>query len=357
MKTDRRHFIAGMLATGLCPPPSWADAGSPAYLSAAGRPDGRFMLCGIDPDLNVAFEVPLPARGHAAAAHPIRPEAVAFARRPGTFAVVVDCRTGQQKAILHAPAGRHFYGHGTFSSDGSLLYTTENDFEAGQGRIGVWDADKGYRRVDEWHSGGIGPHDIKRVTGSERLVVANGGIDTHPASGRTKLNIATMRPNLSYLDQGAVTETATLPRALHKSSIRHLAVAPSGQVFFAMQWQGAGLTEALVGAHRSGGEITLLQADAEDLRHMRGYVGSIAVSANGETIAATSPKGGRVQFYTASSMGWVDTVSIHDVCGVAPLKDGFVVTSGTGKMLTLASLEKAKHRRAPAMWDNHLITV
>jgi hypothetical protein len=33
-----------------------------------------------------------------------------------------------------------------------------------------------------------------------RLVVANGGILTDPGSGRAKLNIATMRPNLSYLD-------------------------------------------------------------------------------------------------------------------------------------------------------------
>ena len=46
--TNRRHFIAGMLASGLVPAPTWADAGGPAYLAAAGLRDGSFVLCGID---------------------------------------------------------------------------------------------------------------------------------------------------------------------------------------------------------------------------------------------------------------------------------------------------------------------
>ena len=124
----RRQFLGGIFAAGLMPVPTWADAGSPAFLSAAAKPDGGFVLCGIGAGLDIRFEIPLPARGHAAAAHPNRPEAVAFARRPGTFAVVIDCATGAQKAMLTAPEGRHFYGHGAFSSDGGLLYTTENDY-------------------------------------------------------------------------------------------------------------------------------------------------------------------------------------------------------------------------------------
>ena len=129
--TGRRQFLAGLLASGLAPRPTWADAGAPRFLSAAATANGRYMLCGIDAGLNSTFMLPLPGRGHAAAAHPVRPEAVVFARRPGTFAMVIDCTTGRRKTVLHSPDGRHFYGHGAFSSDVSLLYTTENDFEAG----------------------------------------------------------------------------------------------------------------------------------------------------------------------------------------------------------------------------------
>ena len=106
--TNRRHFIAGMLASGLVPAPTWADAGGPADLAAAGLRDGSCVLCGIDAALEVVFEIPLPGRGHAAAAHPSKPQAVAFARRPGNFALVIDCMSGRVKATLHAPEGRHF---------------------------------------------------------------------------------------------------------------------------------------------------------------------------------------------------------------------------------------------------------
>ena len=193
--------------------------------------------------------------------------------------------------MLTAPEGRHFYGHGAFSSDGGLLYTTENDYEVGQGRIGVWDTRRGYHRVDEWDSGGVGPHDIKRLPGRETLVVANGGIDTHPDTGRAKLNIPTMAPNLCYLEKGDVVDVARLPPEMHKNSIRHLAVGPAGQVAFGMQWQGDGPVDTLVGMHRIGSPVRLMSAPPEDLRRLQGYIGSIALTSDGATLAVTAPRG------------------------------------------------------------------
>lgn len=355
MQTGRRHFIAGLLAAGLVPKPTWADAGSPSFLSAAATPDGTFVLCGIAADLCITFQRPLPARGHAAAAHPTKPEAVAFARRPGTYAVVIDCVTGSQKAMLEAPTGRHFYGHGAFSSDGDLLYTTENDFEAGRGRIGVWDVRRGYERVAEWDSGGVGPHDIKRMPDSDVLVVANGGIDTHPDTGRTKLNIPTMQPNLAYVADGVVIETATVPPELHKNSIRHLAVRHDGSVAFGMQWQGDGHVHALVGLHRRGEPILLMQAASDRVRQMDGYVGSIAFSSDGQVIAATSPRGGLVQLYDTDTLLLKDEVAIADVCGVAQFGTGFAVTSGAGAVMRIAGQSSAHQVYDSLAWDNHVV--
>lgn len=56
-----------------------------------------------------------------------RPEAIAFARRLGTFTLVIDCIEGRTLATLSASEGRHFYGHGAVSLDGNLLFTPEND--------------------------------------------------------------------------------------------------------------------------------------------------------------------------------------------------------------------------------------
>lgn len=355
--TGRRQFLGGLLAAGLIPKSTWADVGSPAFLSAALRPDGRFVLCGIAADLQIRFELPLPARGHAAAAHPTRPEAVAFARRPGTFALIVDCVTGQQKTMLRSPEGRHFYGHGAFSSDGNLLYTTENDYEAGQGRIGVWDAQHGYVRIDEWDSGGTGPHDIKRLPGTETLVVANGGIDTQPDTGRTKLNIPTMAPNLAYIANGALIEVATLPAQMHKNSIRHLATDLEGQVAFGMQWQGDGPVDTLVGVHQIGSPVRLMSAPTEDVRRMEGYVGSIAFSPDGQTIAVTSPRGGLLQLYDATVQNLSQSLTLSDVCGVAAFGRTLTVSTGMGEMRQMEGTEQIFHRRTDMQWDNHLIPI
>lgn len=355
--TSRRTFVAGLLAAGMTPAPTWADAGSPAFLSAAAQADGEYVLCGIATDMSVRFTLPLPARGHAAAAHPTRPEAVAFARRPGTFAVVIDCLSGAQKAILTAPAGRHFYGHGAYSLDGSLLFTTENDFEAGQGRIGVWDVRRGYVRQDEWSSGGIGPHDIKRLPASDVFVIANGGIDTHPDTGRTKLNIPTMRPNLSYVADGSVFETAALPTAMHRNSIRHLAVSEDSSVAFGMQWEGDAHPPALVGLHKRGQAPVLMHTPDTSLRAMHGYIGSIAASKDGRFIAVTSPRGGQMQVYDARSHRLYATHTLTDVCGVAPVHGGFAATAGTGALEAFVQGQLTHAAHAPLAWDNHLIHI
>ena len=85
------------------------------------------------------FQLPLPGRGHAAAVHPSRPEAIAFARRPGTFALVINCATGEVTHRLTPPDGMQFNGHGAFSLDSALLMTSEVVAESSEGRIGLWE--------------------------------------------------------------------------------------------------------------------------------------------------------------------------------------------------------------------------
>jgi hypothetical protein len=57
---------------------------------------------------------------------------VAFARRPGRFAVAVPVGAGQPLWFATGP-DRHFFGHGVFSADGRLLYSIENDYNAAKG--------------------------------------------------------------------------------------------------------------------------------------------------------------------------------------------------------------------------------
>lgn len=356
--TSRRQFLAGLAAASLAPVRGWASVGAPDFLAAALFPDGSYRLVGLTAGGDTLFSLPLPARGHAAAAHPHRAQAVTFARRPGTFAIVIDCASGKETARLAAPEGRHFYGHGVFSRDGSRLFTTENDYEAGQGVIGIWDANS-YSRLGEFSSGGVGPHDMRLMPDGQTLVVANGGIETHPETGRTKLNLPVMQPRLTYLDlSGAVLEQIELPNALHKNSIRHLAVRPDGLVGLAMQWQGdKSQYPPLLGLHRRGEEARLLSAPDTDQSTLQGYAGSIAFSGDGETVAITCPRGNALHRFRVAD-GQLDGVfNFDDVCGLCTGKNGFVFTTGIGLIGVLAANTARILTQSDCQWDNHLIPI
>ena len=321
--------------------------------------DGSHALVGLGEKGAITFRIDLPGRGHAAAAHPSRPEAIAFARRPGTFAIILDCLSGRPVNLVEAPPNRHFCGHGTYSADGGLLFTTENDFSQSLGVVGVWDASKGYVRIGEMSSGGVGPHDMHLMADGQTLVVANGGIETHPDSGRTKLNLPTMRPNLSYMDPfGRIADQIELEPEYRRNSIRHLAIGPDSTVAFALQWQGnRSQRPPLLGIHRRGLTERLLAAPSDDHGRMQGYAGSVAVSGDRTKIAITSPRGGVLQIFDVAGGSYLGQLHRTDVCGICPSRTGFVFTTGTGLVVELNGLSEAWRVRHDCDWDNHLIHI
>lgn len=351
----RRNFLATLLAASTAPRLSWADAGSPAYLAAAQTVDGQFRLHGLSLTGDNLFALPLPARGHAATAHPTRPHAVAFARRPGQYALVIDCARGVEIARLAPPEGRQFNGHGAFSADGTVFYTSEQLAENSEGRLGLWDSAT-YARLGDIPTHGIGPHEVKRLPMSDDLLVANGGIATDPTD-RTKLNIATMRPNLARVTpEGALVALAEPPAELHQNSTRHLALLPDGSAACAMQWEGdPAEAPALLALWREG-RLSFCEPPLEESLAMANYAGSIAYSAATREIALTSPKGGVVQVFDASG-AFRATHRRADACGVAAAPEGFTVTDGNGAISRLGAAGLEARHSLPLKWDNHLIAL
>lgn len=347
---SRRAFLAG-LAAALAPRLTWAEAGSPAFLAAA-RAGDAYLLHGLAETGASLFALPLPARGHAAAAHPTLALAVAFARRPGTFALVIDCIRGTTAARLTPPKGRQFNGHGTFTADGGLLITTEQAAETSEGVLGLWETET-WARVGEWPTGGIGPHDLRRLPDG-RLVVANGGIRTDP-SDRRKLNLDTMRPNLTLLSaKGEILDQVALPEALHQNSIRHLTLHGEA-IAFAMQWEGDP-AEAVpqLGLWRPGHAPVACPPDDTQAFAMKGYAGSIAAAPG--LVALTSAPGGALMLFDAAGRPQA-THRRADLSGVALGPRGLVATDGQGGIWAVAAdgLQLLAHH--PLAWDNHLVSL
>jgi hypothetical protein len=303
----------------------------------------------------------LPARGHGMCLSPDGGTAVVFARRPGRFAVVIDLEGREPVRRIDSEPGRHFYGHGVFSGDGGRLFATENDYEGGVGRIGIYDAGAGFRRHGEWPSHGIEPHEILLMPDGRRLAVANGGILTHPSSGRDKLNLATMRSSVVLLDaaSGDLVATAAPPPDLHRLSLRHLAAGPDGRLAVAIQYQGDATDQVPLLATWDGrGDLRLVDDGEAVLAAMRNYCGSVAVDATGELIALTSAPGSLATFWRAADLKLVASRHMPDVCGVAATAEPgrFVLSSGTGGLWTYDATadELSALAATQRLWDNHM---
>ena len=367
MNIRRREFLL-LTATTLVP--SLAHGAATArrvrYLSARTDTKGRHFFSGFDDEGRLGFDLSLPGRGHAAAVHPNGLLAVLISRRPGRFLVAIDLASGRVRARAHAGPARHFCGHAVFSPNGELLYTTENDFESKRGVIGVREVASGYRRIAELPSQGVGPHELLLGRDGRTLIVANGGILTHPDRGREKLNLDTMSPSLVYLDAttGELLDEQRLPSELHQLSIRHLAMLADGTVCLAMQYEGPPDDDLpLIGMHRRGEAIRLLTAPADIQKRMRNYCGSVSADSSRRWLALSSPRGSLATFWSAAGE-FAGSARLPDVCGIAPggAPGVFVLSGGSGGRISVRIGGTSKRliaERIPAgsRWDNHLIPV
>lgn len=294
------------------------------------------------------------------AIHPTRPQCAVFARRPGDFFTVIDLRSGQSQPPIHSPADRHFYGHGVYSHDGTLLYATENDFEAGRGCIGIYAAADGYRRIGELPSHGTGPHELVWMPDARTLAIANGGILTHPDSGRAKLNLDRMRPNLSCVDSrsGALRDQWQPPAQWHQLSVRHLDVNRHGQIAVAMQYQGSRKQHPpLIALHGGGQPSRLLSAADPIQRRLKNYCGSVRWSADGQSLAVSSPRGGLITRWQGGSGRYLDAIEQADACGLAAYPEGgFWASDGSGQLRLHhpGSVPAFASINTATRWDNHL---
>ena len=354
---SRRNFLTGIIASSTFPRLSWADAGNPKFLAASKLPNGKYILCGINASGKDVFRIPLPGRGHAASAHPTSPEAVAFARRPGRFALVINCMNGSIIKKLTPPNNIHFYGHGCYVDEGRILITSENRIDTGEGLLGLWDSQSGYKRIGEVSSGGIGPHEIKQLPNGKGIMVANGGIRTHPDHGRKKLNLDTMRSNISHITSNfSLDNIFELPKDLYQNSIRHLDISDSGEVAFGTQWQGdPSDTVPLVGLIDLNRKIGLIKLSLAQQLELKGYVGSIAISRNSQAISVTSPRGGVAHIYEDQVL--TQKIWRPDICGTVSNSNSFVLTCGSGLFINLQLNGQNIKIKSNKSWDNHIIAL
>src|SRR4051812_17396604 len=126
IEIDRRMFLISLASSAaMLALPKGARAAFEAECFAAARKDDRGTFSAAlfslkDGDMR---SVELPARGHDTPLKPDGGEWVPSARRPGGLGVAIPLDAPPPVCFPPNP-DRHFFGHGVFSADGKLLYST-----------------------------------------------------------------------------------------------------------------------------------------------------------------------------------------------------------------------------------------
>ncbi|HEY5809716.1 MAG TPA: DUF1513 domain-containing protein [Povalibacter sp.] len=333
MKQGRRNFLVGSAVTlgALAAGAAFRVFGERRHgtlLSAFEDPRGDQYVGGVVLTTSKVFGAKVPMRAHGCAVDPRDPARVLFfARRPGTLAFELRRDSMSVRTVLETPAGRHLAGHGLFSHDGRFLFTPEYDYDHQRGVLAVRDADD-LRILEEIDTHGIDTHEVAWLPGGRSLLVANGGIMTHPRNFRRKLNIPTMDPSLCVIDaaSGDCKEQWRLPD--HLLSIRHLAVTTGGIAAVGLQYEGEpAAAPGIVALYAPQSALHLLTAPAAERARFHGYVASVTISEADNLIAAACPYGGGVACWSLRERRYLGFISASETYGLSRLADGTVVAS------------------------------
>lgn len=347
---------------------SQRTSSSVAYMAAAQSRLGEYSLQCFNSQNELIASHDIASRGHGFALS-TQGHIAAVARRPADFFLILDA-SGTKLFEFYAHEDRHFYGHGVFDTTGNYLYLTENDFKRARGVIGVYDARKNYARVNEFESYGVGPHQIELDNTGQQLIVANGGIETHPQTGRKKLNLESMQPSLAFIDvkTGGLLKNAQLPAKYHKNSLRHFSIASDDTVYIGLQNEGEDQSAALIATLRPSSSLIEKVALPESaINQLSNYVGDICLDQSEQFLALSSPYGNTLMFVSLATEQ-VKCIQMVDVCAVSNTnREGeFIVSSGTGKIysakvsnanLQHVDINKVNDFSAQQSWDNHLLTI
>lgn len=352
--------------------PAGCSDGVRARVFSAAQIANASYMAGFAVNGDLVFATKVNERLHGIACNPYLKHLSWAARSPRTRLYISDT-SGQILQTINADNNRHFYGHSQYSQDGRWLYVPQNDIATGTGRIAVYDVQHQYKQIADWSSAGIGPHEIRLLSDGIHLLVANGGLRTHPKKSGI-LNLDDLAPNLSIINTltGKTQQTLQLPdKGL---SIRHLALNKKDQLALLTQYQYKDQILPLVYLWQPG--MTILQEVEEPSIAEQGwpgfnkYVASGILTDNGLLMVST-PKGNAIYSWKLHTeedkrigSQFLMRYPFKDAAGLALNADQSEVLASTGQgylqafnAVTAQPLWQQPRWQEGTGWDNHMLAI
>lgn len=336
----------------------WARESGSLLTSAVRGFDGTYGLGIVNLITQEEYFISVPQRCHSMALSRINSQILFFDRRPGQSFYVVSARSFKVRQVVEAPTQYRFYGHGCFSLDERYLFVTANHLKTFFGTILVYDSKNNYELVDRFSSGGIGPHEVVRHPVKDILYICNGGLKTHPDSGRKILNLESMNSNLTILPINSRESLSHFSAPSSKLSLRHLSVNAHGDAVVGFQDKDffPGDNKPLVGFYTEKTKTFSRASVSEELFTLsKGYVASVAMDEESKRAVVTCPKSGKVILWDIKSEQPLEVFNFQGAAGACfdHLSKQFIITSDQGEVKILKANTLTAFGKYSFQWDNH----
>lgn len=255
---------------------------------------------------------------HGFALDPRNPHRALVFEKRGPGAAEVDLREAKFVRALQTSAGRAFYGHGTFSKSGDVLFVAETELETRQGLLSVWDG-RTLAPLGQFPTYGEKPHDVLLSPDGRRLVVTNGG-GAFPDGDAPCVTVIDVKSR-KLLEKHVFTDPRINAGHVKLSARGDLVVASAPRDGLPKTEHGALSLKA------PGGALTTLSNPLEVTRAMTGETLSLAIHEPTRRVMATNPDGNLVTVWNLVDQTFVKSFSLPLARGVMLTLDGahFVV--------------------------------
>lgn len=287
-------------------------------------PNGKsrqFVLSILELEQQQQHLTPMTFLPHGIHRNPRLNQQMAVFEKIGPGACEYDIDNREVTRPIEAMDNHLFYGHGAYSTDGSLLFATESRIDSQDGAISVRDAET-LSVVGRFPSYGKSPHECKLVDQGRTMLVTNGG----GAHGDEL-------PSVSYID---VDSQKLLERVtLHNEDLNagHVALNSSGQLIV-ISAPRAGLNQRLAGGVSIGleqGRLSPAKADANFTEKLFGEALSVSIHDELDLAAVTHPDGNLLTIWSLQDQRLVKSIQLPGPRGVELTVDqsAFVVSFGS----------------------------